>query len=40
MGTGVGIAFMVINDLKQAFKGTDIHYWFVPVIDAGHLDSL
>ncbi len=32
------IAEAVINDLKKDFKGTDIHYWLVPVIAAGQLD--
>ena len=29
----------VINDLKQDFKGTRIHYWLVPVIQAGALNK-
>ena len=32
------IAEVIINDLKQNFKGTDIHYWLVPVIAAGDLN--
>jgi hypothetical protein len=32
------IAEVIINDLKKDFKGTDIHYWLVPVIAAGQLD--
>jgi hypothetical protein len=34
------IAEAIINDLKEDFKGTDIHYWLVPVIAAGRLDRL
>ncbi|RKZ47954.1 MAG: DUF3240 domain-containing protein [Gammaproteobacteria bacterium] len=34
------IAEVIINDLKKDFKGTDIHYWLVPVIAAGQLDQL
>lgn len=31
------IAEVVINDLKQDFKGVKIHYWLVPVITSGNL---
>ncbi|MDZ7735951.1 MAG: DUF3240 family protein [Gammaproteobacteria bacterium] len=27
----------MINDLKHDFAGTDIHYWIVPILAAGHL---
>ncbi len=30
-------AEVVINDLKLDLKGAKIHYWLVPVIDAGQL---
>ncbi len=30
-------AEVAINDLKQDLKGAKIHYWLVPVIDAGKL---
>ena len=28
-----------IDNLKQSFKGTDIHYWLVPVTAAGNLSQ-
>jgi len=30
---------IVINDLKQDFKGTDIHYWSTPIITTGNLSQ-
>lgn len=27
----------MINELKQKFHGTDIHYWSTPIINAGNL---
>lgn len=33
------IAEAVINDLKRDFAGTDIHYWLLPVLAAGHLGN-
>jgi len=29
----------MMAEFKNAFKGTDIHYWLLPVIEAGHLDN-
>ncbi len=28
----------VLKDLKQEFQGSGIHYWIMPLSDAGHLD--
>jgi len=28
----------LLSDIKQVFRGSGMHYWLVPVIDAGHVD--
>ena len=28
----------LLSDIKQAFRGSGMHYWLLPVIDAGHVD--
>jgi len=28
----------LLADIKQAFRGSGMHYWLVPVLDAGHVD--
>jgi len=28
----------LLTDIKQAFRGSGMHYWLLPVIDAGHVD--
>ncbi len=29
----------MLTELRNSFKGTDIHYWLLPVTESGHLDS-
>lgn len=28
----------LLSDIKQAFRGSGMHYWLMPVIDSGHVD--
>jgi hypothetical protein len=28
----------LLADIKQAFRGSGMHYWLLPAIDAGHVD--
>lgn len=28
----------LLEDCRRAFEGSGIHYWLVPLIEAGHLD--
>lgn len=35
--TSQSTAEALIRDLENDFRGTDIHYWIVPVLAAGHL---
>lgn len=28
----------LLSDIKQVFRGSGMHYWLLPVIDAGHVD--
>jgi hypothetical protein len=34
----VSEARRLINKVTEAFSGSGMHYWLVPVLDAGHVD--
>lgn len=34
------LAENIIRDLQNDYGGTDMHYWLLPVLAAGHLDQI